>query len=226
MMNLIIIGVLVVILIATIAINLRLKTPKVESSAADNSALSTSTQASEKSKKEDAPEITEAEKEARTNLRREELSKLCKPLSFPEEVVIYFGSQTGTAEKFANVLDEEAHKLHVNSKVVDLDKFAPEQFMSHKLVIFCVATHYEGDPTDNAKHFHKWLREQVKKQANQDDKITLDMRYCIFGLGDTSYEQYNEMAKFCDRSLSALGATLLGEIGAGNAETFTTEDDF
>lgn len=52
------------------------------------------------------------------------------------------------------------------------------------------------------------------------------MRYCIFGLGDTLYEQFNEMAKFCDRSLSSLGATLFGEIGAGNAETFSTEDDF
>jgi len=34
------------------------------------------------------------------------------------------------------------------------------------------------------------------------------------------------MAKFCDRSLTALGATRIGEVGAGNAETFTTEDDF
>jgi len=52
------------------------------------------------------------------------------------------------------------------------------------------------------------------------------MKYCLFGLGDTSYEQFNEMAKFCDRSLTALGATRIGEVGAGNAETFTTEDDF
>jgi len=26
--------------------------------------------------------------------------------------------------------------------------------------------------------------------------------------------------------LTALGATRIGEVGAGNAETFTTEDDF
>jgi len=34
------------------------------------------------------------------------------------------------------------------------------------------------------------------------------------------------MAKFCDKSLTAIGATRIGDIGIGNAETFTTEEDF
>ena len=54
----------------------------------------------------------------------------------------------------------------------------------------------------------------------------MEMKYCIFGLGDTSYEQFNEMALYCDRSFTTLGATRIGEVGAGNAEHFTTEDDF
>lgn len=123
-------------------------------------------------------------------------------------------------------MDEEAHKLQVTSKVVELDRFTAEEFLSHKLVIFCVSTHYEGDPTDNAKQFHKWLKNYVKKQATVEVKHSIDMKYCIFGLGDTSYEQFNEMALFCDRSLTALGATRIGEVGTGNAEHFTTEDDF
>ena len=53
-----------------------------------------------------------------------------------------------------------------------------------------------------------------------------DTNYCIFGLGDTSYEQLTEMALFCDRSFAKLGANRIGEIGAGNAETHTTEEDF
>ncbi len=66
----------------------------------------------------------------------------------------------------------------------------------------------------------------MKKQASSESKASIEMKYCIFGLGDTSYEQFNEMALFCDRSLNSLGATRLGEVGAGNAEHFTTEDDF
>lgn len=46
------------------------------------------------------------------------------------------------------------------------------------------------------------------------------------GLGDSSYEQFNEIAKVCDQSLAKLGAKRHYEIGAANAETYTTEDDF
>lgn len=46
------------------------------------------------------------------------------------------------------------------------------------------------------------------------------------GLGDTSYEQFNEMAISSDKALTAMGAVRIGEIGAANAETYTTEDDF
>ena len=48
------------------------------------------------------------------------------PGNFPE-VVFYFGSQTGTAEKFAYALDEEAHFLGVEkSRVIDFNNFDPE----------------------------------------------------------------------------------------------------
>jgi NADPH-ferrihemoprotein reductase len=65
--------------------------------------------------------------------------------------VIYFGTQSGNAEKFAKIIDEEAQLLGINSSVVDLEKFTPEDFSNHKLAILVLATHYEGDPTDNAK---------------------------------------------------------------------------
>lgn len=75
---------------------------------------------------------------------------------------IYFGSQTGTAEKFANVLDEEAHILGIKTRVVDLEKFDAEDFSKNKFAIFVLATHYEGDPTDNAKAFHKWIKLETR----------------------------------------------------------------
>lgn len=156
--------------------------------------------------------------------RNKELHALVCPSTFPNELVIYYGSQTGNAEKFAHVLDEEAHTLHINSRVVDLEKFNPEEFCTHKLSILVIATHYEGDPTDNAKTFHKWLKNSVKN--NPEEKLLNNMEYCVMGLGDTSYEQFNEMAIFCDKSLNQLGAKRHHAIGAANAETYTTEDDF
>ena len=52
------------------------------------------------------------------------------------------------------------------------------------------------------------------------------MNFSIFGLGDTSYEQFNEMGKVFDENFEQLGAKRLHDMGVGNAETFSTEDDF
>lgn len=146
------------------------------------------------------------------------------PGNFPE-VVVYFGSQTGTAEKFANELSSDADTLDIeNCRVVDFNSFNPEEFVKHKLVIVCIATHYEGDPPDNTKKFYKWLKEIKRDKANP--KPFEGMNFTIFGLGDTSYEQYNEMGIQFDKAFEELGGKRLFAMGVGNAEHHTTEDDF
>lgn len=89
------------------------------------------------------------------------LEELVIPGNFPSELVFYFGSQTGTAEKFCGYLQEEANKIGISqTKVIDFEEFKPDVFAQHELVIICVSTHYEGDPCDNTKKFYKWLKEQ------------------------------------------------------------------
>lgn len=90
------------------------------------------------------------------------------------------------------------------------------------MAIIIVATHYEGDPCDNTRNFHKWLKKQLKDK----NKCFEGMKFAIFGLGDTSYEQYNEMGKQFDEGFEKLGGVRVKELGDGNAETFSTEDDF
>lgn len=138
-------------------------------------------------------------------------------------MAFYFGSQTGTAEKFAKALDEEAYKVGVeDSKVIGFTNFDAETFVKHKLVVIIVATHYEGDPCDDTKAFYKWFKGLLKEKETPFK----GMNYTIFGLGDTSYEQYNEMGKVMDEGFEKLGATRIYPLGAANAEFFTTEDDF
>ena len=114
-------------------------------------------------------EMTEEEKaalaKAKADERSKELEDLVVPVNFPE-VSIYFGSQTGTAEKFAQQLTEEADDLGVEkANVVDFNNFSEEAFTKHKLVIVCVATHYEGDPCDNTRAFWKWLKNECKDKT-------------------------------------------------------------
>ena len=143
-------------------------------------------------------EQSEAEKETAAaeaaKAREESLKQLVVPMSLPE-IKVYFGSQTGTAEKLACQLDEEAHLMGVPKViVVDFNNFNEEEFTQQKLAIIVVATHYEGDPCDNTRNFHKWFKKLLKEKT----KLFEGMRFAVFGLGDTSYEQYNEMGKQFD----------------------------
>lgn len=89
------------------------------------------------------------------------LKELKVPTNIPE-IVFYFGSQTGTAEKLCSQLDEDAHALGLKSKVVDFNDFKEDEFTKHELMVTCMATHYEGDPCDNAKKFFKYIKFNLK----------------------------------------------------------------
>lgn len=60
----------------------------------------------------------------------------------------------------------------------------------------------------------------------KDNKPFSGMNFVIYGLGDTSYEQFNEMGKVFDEGFEKLGGNRLYPMGVSNAEHFTTEDDF
>ena len=47
-------------------------------------------------------------------IRKVPLEKFSLPEGFPREIVFYFGSQTGTAEKFCTALEQEAHSIFSN----------------------------------------------------------------------------------------------------------------
>ena len=81
-------------------------------------------------------------------------------------MVIFYGSQTGTAEEFATRLAKEATRYGLPAMTFDpeevtdwddLAKMACE--IENSLAIFCVATYGEGDPTDNAQELNSWLEE-------------------------------------------------------------------
>lgn len=57
------------------------------------------------------------------------------------------------------------------------------------LVILCMATHGEGDPTDNAREFYDWIKNL------KEDNAFKGIRFTVFGLGNTQYEHYNSMGR-------------------------------
>eukprot|EP00398_MALV-I-01_sp_L67-1_P000429 gene429-901_t len=128
-----------------------------------------------------------------------------------ENIWIYYGSQTGTAETFANEIGTGCQKLlGEKAKVMDLEDWESDAFVKNKIVIFAVATYGEGDPTDNAMNFYEWMI------GEQDSEMLQDMTFAVFGLGNTQYVSFNAMGKSTDSHLERLGAKRFYNLGLGN----------
>lgn len=149
--------------------------------------------------------------EVEANEEEEDDSKL--------KIGIFVGSQTGTAQEFAETLETEGAANNFNCTVVDLEDFEPGMFKTYQRAIFCVATYGEGDPCDNAADFDEWL----KNEAGEDDIEGL--RYVVFGLGNKQYEHYNAQGRFLDKTFESLGAQRMYKYGEGDDDG-SLEDDF
>lgn len=82
--------------------------------------------------------------------------------------------------------------------------------------MLCVATYGEGDPTDNAQSLYDFL--------NNNESDFTGLSYAVFGLGNKTYEHFNEVGKVLDRRLEELGATRVFELGLGDDDANLEED--
>ncbi|EEP83066.1 NADPH--cytochrome P450 reductase, partial [Uncinocarpus reesii 1704] len=147
--------------------------------------------------------------------------------------VVFFGSQTGTAEDYASRLAKEgAQRFGLKTMVADLEDYDFEnldQFPEDKLAFFVLATYGEGEPTDNAVDFYQFMTgEDVSFEggASAEEKPLSSLRYVTFGLGNNTYEHYNAMVRQVDAALTKLGAKRIGTAGEGDDGAGTMEEDY
>jgi len=120
-------------------------------------------------------------------------------------VIFFYGSQTGTAEDYASRLAKEcSQKYGVSSMAADIEQYdmsyldtVPEDF----LVFFVMATYGEGEPTDNAVDFWDLVSDEQPQFSEAEDEETplKNLRYIAFGLGNKTYEHYNEVIRNIER---------------------------
>ena len=155
--------------------------------------------------------------------RSERLKGLKVPGNFPRALNLYFGSQSGTAEKFCQQLEEEAKLLGAfdQTKVINFEDYSSENFGKNadEINIVCVATHYEGDPCDNTAKFYQWLKKEKKGAL-------ANLKFAVFGLGDTAYENYNSVGTYFNKQFEELGGERLHPLGEGNSQFQKTEEQF
>lgn len=138
-----------------------------------------------------------------------------------KSIAIFYGSQTGTAEEFANRLAKDAQRYELKAMVLDPEECdiddlpAMRDELAKSLIVFVVATYGEGDPTDNAQALYEWLHEE------QD---LSELNFAVFGLGNKTYEHYNSIGRYFDERLEELGANRVCEKGEGDDDANIEED--
>lgn len=141
-----------------------------------------------------------------------------------KDLVVFFGSQTGNSQDLAERLAKEGHsRFGLQTMVADLEEYEYENLANlgqDKAAIFMLSSYGEGEPTDNAIQFFDFI-------TTESDEPSLDnMQYAIFGLGNSTYEHYNLVARKVDASLTQRGAKRIGTLGEGDDTNGSTEDDF
>ncbi|NP_001239470.1 NADPH-dependent diflavin oxidoreductase 1 isoform 2 [Mus musculus] len=98
------------------------------------------------------------------------------------QLLVLFGSQTGTAQDEAERLGREARRRRLGCRVQALDSYSVANLIREPLVIFVCATTGQGDPPDNMKNFWRFI---FRKSLPSSSLCQMD--FAVLGLGDSSY---------------------------------------
>ncbi|KAH3669105.1 hypothetical protein WICMUC_005069 [Wickerhamomyces mucosus] len=138
-----------------------------------------------------------------------------------KDYIVFYGSQTGTAEDYANKFAKELKaKFKLNVIVADLEDYDFENLNELNIpVSFFISTYGEGDYPDSATGFESHL--ETLESGDLEN-----FKYTIFGLGNTTYEFYNAAAEKTVKALEQANATLYGEFGKGDDGAGTLDEDY
>lgn len=89
-----------------------------------------------------------------------------------------------------------------------------------KIAVFIMSTFGEGDPSDNAGDFWRYLNAK-----SIEEKLT-NLNYAAIGLGNTNYQHYNRVIDVVTSTIDRLGATAILPTARVDDAEGTTEAQF
>lgn len=131
---------------------------------------------------------------------------------------VLYGTESGNSELIAEDLGAKLRETNDDVEVFDLQGFDPAELTPERFTIVVCSTHGEGDLPNTAIPF-----------AAAFDAAPPDLtgvRYAMFGLGDTFYEEtYSKGSEHIDRRFAQQGAVRVGEYGRHDASSWDLGSD-
>lgn len=116
-----------------------------------------------------------------------------------QNISIIIGSQMGSAEYVAEQLQEALEQAGFEVSLFEQPELND---IADKHWLICTSTHGAGELPDNIQAFASDL-------ADKNDLS--DIKYSVIGLGDSSYDQFNQAAKTLDQLILSKGAHCLAD---------------
>ncbi|KAF9462962.1 sulfite reductase subunit beta [Collybia nuda] len=157
-------------------------------------------------------------KEARKQKAQQSYNELLTSLDAPPLLILY-ASDGGAAEKVAKRLANRGKSRGLSTTISTLDSISLETLAQEEHVAFITSVAGQGEPPQNGRTFFKALNAAVTHGA----KIFTNLKYTVFGMGDSHYwprledaHYYNKPGKELDTRLEKLGGERFAELGLGD----------
>ena len=124
--------------------------------------------------------------------------------------LIIYSSEKGTGQTIAYNLENDFNQQDYKTDVLVANDVCLEDLNDYDIIIIIMPTYGQGEFPINGQSFWKSL-----SYENQSD-IIKDIKYSIFGLGNSSYYYFCNAAKLLDSRMKILGAITISPIGFGD----------
>ncbi len=159
---------------------------------------------------------------------------MSKALSKRVKCTILYATETGKSERYAKNL-VEIFKNAFDPKLFRMDEYDVANLEHETLLLMVSSTFGNGDPPENGEEFKNFLIQSKKDKELLQNKNEIcvtkkqfdsiftnnfrmlnNVRFSVFGLGNSSYPNFCSYGKFLDATLDYFGADRINELGIGD----------